>query len=275
MLLREIDVLVIDLPIANAVQEPLDAGADHPLGVFEIEDVSDHAQVVLMCLIGRRLIDVARHLLLRAVAVVDPQLHEIGLVRREIADGLSSFFRRRHGIRHVVPRRIGGSRAGPRQAATNRPNDCRVRNPLVPQLVRQIARVGTGADRRGDTVVRVALKMIDVVLAREVGLRQFSRGGIEESEMAVRVDDGRHHGLSGEIDPHCAGGHLNRAFPADRGERVVGDDERRVLDRGAAVSRDESRALEHRDACRRSDLRGDLGGRCDEQHRARGKSGER
>ena len=111
-------------------------------------------------------------------------------------------------------------------------------------------------DRGADAVEREALEMIDQVGAGEGLLRHRPGGNILEAEMAVHVDQRRHHRLAGEVDACRAGRRLHLAAPADRGEAVVLDDEGRVLDRRAAVAGDEPRALEHSRRLRQRRARG-------------------
>ncbi len=104
MLLRELDEFVVDFLVADAVQEPLDAGAHQELGVVEVEDVGDRRQALLAGLVGGRREHLRRELLLAAVAAVDPDLDEIGLVRREVLDGPARLGDAGDRIGHVVSR---------------------------------------------------------------------------------------------------------------------------------------------------------------------------
>jgi hypothetical protein len=65
--------------------------------------------------------------------------------------------------------------------------------------------------------------------------------------MDVRIDQGGHHRLSGEVDPPRAGRRRQVPFPADPGEAVVLNDERGVLNRSGAVADDQAGAFEERD----------------------------
>ena len=75
--------------------------------------------------------------------------------------------------------------------------------------------------------------------------------------MDVGVDQHRHHGLAGEAHAGGAGGHAHVGGPAGLHDPRAVDEERRVLDRGAAVAHDQPRAFERRNvrlrACRRSE----------------------
>jgi hypothetical protein len=67
----------------------------------------------------------------------------------------------------------------------------------------------------------------------------------------MRVDFPGHHRLARQVDVAGAGRLLYRAFPADLREATVLDDERRVFDRRATVTRNEPCALVH-DGCNRA-----------------------
>jgi hypothetical protein len=61
--------------------------------------------------------------------------------------------------------------------------------------------------------------------------------------VSVRVDDSRHDRLAGEIDPRRTGRNFDLSAPADLREPATLDDERRALNRCAAVADDEPRAF--------------------------------
>src|SRR5882762_3508724 len=103
-LLGEPDEFIIDLLVADAVQEAFDAGAHEELGVNEVEHVGDRPQALLARLIGRCGEHLRRKLLLAAVTAVDPDLDEIGLVGREILHGLARLRDAGDRIGNVVPR---------------------------------------------------------------------------------------------------------------------------------------------------------------------------
>src|SRR5258708_4632094 len=136
------------------------------------------------------------------------------------------------------------------KAEANGADECSIRDDFGAQLVGQLAHVGAGADGRRDAVIGVSLQVVDVVLADEVRLRQLAGDGIEESGMAVRIDDRRHHGLAGEIDARRACRCRHLASSSDRRDAAVPDDESRILDGGAAVAGDEPCPLAHRRAGR-------------------------
>ena len=64
--------------------------------------------------------------------------------------------------------------------------------------------------------------------------------------MHVGADDRGHHGLAGEVDAARAGGRRNLARLPTDSDRAALDENRRVIDRRAAVARDDARAFEQR-----------------------------
>ena len=78
---------------------------------------------------------------------------------------------------------------------------------------------------------RVAVEHVEQVLARVVVGGKAGARAIAHVDMII--DQRRHHGLAGEIDPHSARRRRDLAAPADRRDPVVGDDEGGVLDRRA------------------------------------------
>jgi hypothetical protein len=70
--------------------------------------------------------------------------------------------------------------------------------------------------------------------------------------MDVGVDQHRHHGLAGKAHARRAGGHLNVARPAGLHDPRAVHEQRRVLDRGAAVAHDQPRAFKRGHAALRA-----------------------
>jgi hypothetical protein len=95
-------------------------------------------------------------------------------------------------------------------------------------------------------VIGEALQVVDQIFARVGRLRHRPVGNVLEADMAVQVDQRRHHGLAGEVHTRRAGGHRQLTAASHLRELVVLDDEGRVLDRRTAVPDDEPRAFEHR-----------------------------
>jgi len=77
-------------------------------------------------------------------------------------------------------------------------------------------------------------------------LRQI-REALLEARMHMRADERRHDGLAGQIEPGAAGRQRDLALAADARDRAALDQERRVVDRGGAVARDDPRAFEKED----------------------------
>ena len=75
---------VVKILVAYQVRETIDARPQQALGVLQIKDMSDGAQVVLVRLINRRAIQFRRQLLLGMVSKVDPDLDEVGVMGRPI-----------------------------------------------------------------------------------------------------------------------------------------------------------------------------------------------
>ena len=124
---------------------------------------------------------------------------------------------------------------------------------LLPELVGQVSYVSACTNGRGDPVVGVPLQVIDVVLSGEVRLRESSGDGIEESQMAVGVDNRRHDGLASQIDARRACRELHVTVLPDARELAVLDDECGIVD-GATVADNQPRAVEQRDAVCRTRL---------------------
>jgi hypothetical protein len=79
--------------------------------------------------------------------------------------------------------------------------------------------------------------VIDVIFAREIVLRHCPGDHVEEARMAVRVYNSRDHGLAGKIDPARATRRENLTLPADLREAVADNQQRGILNRGRAVTR--------------------------------------
>src|SRR5579872_1683148 len=97
-------------------------------------------------------------------------------------------------------------------------------------------------DGRAHPVVGETLQMVDQILSRVVFLGHRAIRVVLVAEVAVKIDLGRHDGLSGEIDAGRAGRHLYFAFAADSGKLCILDNEGGVLD-DATIAGDEPRAF--------------------------------
>src|SRR5262249_27087471 len=107
----------------------------------------------------------------------------------------------------------------------------------------------TDANDGAESVIREPLQVVDEVFAREVLLRHRAVPVMLIPDVAVEVDLSGHHGLARQIDVCGAGRHRYLTAPADLRESVVLNEEGGVLDRGAAIARDQSRAFIDRNAC--------------------------
>jgi putative heme-binding domain-containing protein len=92
--------------------------------------------------------------------------------------------------------------------------------------------------------------MVDEILACEVLLGHRAVHIVLVSDVAVEIDLGRHDRLARQVDTRRAGRDLQIAPPADTCEPVILHDECGVLDRGAAIARNQPGPFEHRHARR-------------------------
>ena len=132
-----------------------------------------------------------------------------------------------------------------RDAAARRQKARRVRKPRVPQLERQrLVGFQPQAHRRRDAVIGRALQVVDQVGQPVVvgAVRPLRHAG--QSHVLVRVDQRRDHRLAGQVHARGTLGRLPLARRANPGEDAVLDEERRPLDRRAAVAVNQSGALE-------------------------------
>ena len=173
--------------------------------------------------------------LLRAAAVVHPDLDELGLHAwrsRRTAARASSTVVTGYGtsVRDGWPLAPG---ARPRDARTRRAKQRRAGIDLVAHAQRHVAPVGPAAvqigtihqiadaDHRAEAVVGQALQMVDQILAREILLRHRAVPIVLIADVAVEVDLGRHHGLAGQVDARCAGRKLQSARDGRRAVNCV------------------------------------------------------
>ena len=92
--LEERQPLVVDVAVAHAVGERINARPQQPLRIVEREDVRGHPQSALVRFLDDRAVEVRRQLLVLPVAVVDPDLDDVDLLRGELLDGLARLRRR-------------------------------------------------------------------------------------------------------------------------------------------------------------------------------------
>ena len=101
------------------MREPFDALSYQALGIFKVEHVRDRSQIVLMGFVDGCSVKFRRQLFLRMVSIVDPNLHEVGTVRSQIAHGLPGLF----GASQAIRQDIGAPILGPNQARMNGARD--------------------------------------------------------------------------------------------------------------------------------------------------------
>ena len=182
-----------------------------------------------------------------AATIIDPYFDEIRFADGEFAHVFAGVLSAPYRIGHVVARTIGGTGARISEPEADGENACRVGNSFPAQPECEIAHVGAGREHGDDTVIGIALQVIDVIGACEIRFRHGAGDGIEEAWMAVRIDDARHHSLAGEVDARGAGRHRHLAAAADLRDPRTLDDEDGIFDWRAAVAGDEPRAFIGRD----------------------------
>src|SRR5438552_17073094 len=145
-------------------------------------------------------------------------------MRRQIAHGLPGLLDSCDDIRHIISRRVVRPGSRPRQSTPNRPKQRCSRMDFFTQLIRQIAEIGSHTDGGGESVIGVALQMIEEILAIEIRFRHASVQLVEKSEMAMDINQRRNDGLTGKIDSCRAWRRLNFDLSADtRDTDVIND----------------------------------------------------
>ena len=118
--------LVVDVAVAHAVREGVDAGLQQPLRVLEREDVRGDAELVLVRFVDDGAVELGRQLLELAVAIVDPDLDDVDLLRGVLLHGLARP-RPRVVIQYGA---VGAARLRRRDAAAGREEARRARDRL-------------------------------------------------------------------------------------------------------------------------------------------------
>ena len=171
MLKHQRHELVVDFLVPDEMGKRVDAGAREILGVVQIEDVCDHARVERVRLVDDRAIQRGAQLRHRAVAIVDPDLDEVDLVRDLFANRATRFLFGGDAIRRRLQFRRPGSGIGRRYAAAGREKQRaaqRAGSLLRANLRRQLSRLGTQRCDGGDARIGVAIELIDERLPGEV-----------------------------------------------------------------------------------------------------------
>ena len=243
------------------MQPSFDAGTNERLGVRQRDVMDGDGDVTAIRFLEDRSIDGRRQRLLGPAPGVDPKFDEFGPDRSRVLNGQAGFLDGRDRIGYVGSRRVAlGSGARPGDPGTGGAKQRRAWDDLFPHAQGHVAPVGpataqvgtaheiANADDRADSVVGGTLEMIDQILARVGLLRHGPFGDVLESEVAVQVHHGRHHGLARQVNASDPFGDREFAAAADLGELVVLDKECGVLNRRAAVAGDQPRAFKYRGA---------------------------
>ncbi len=177
-----------------------------------------------------------------SAAAIDPGLDHRDLAGREFTHGLARILLGLHqigGVAHVVGLDLVDRRQSAACRQKSRGRRVFAGRDLVAQLVGQFTEIGTHREARGDAEIGKLVHMVENVFARVI-LR--TAGEVAHvADVGMRIDQGRDHGLAGEVDTPRACRNIDFATPADRGEPVTLDHEGGIFDRRAAVSRDETR----------------------------------
>ena len=130
-----------------------------------------------------------------------------------------------------------GTGIGHGEPASRRAQERGAGHGLGAELIADVARIGAGGHHRADAVIGVLFQLVDDVLACVVGLLEGDV--LLESDVAVRVDEGRDHGLAAQVDARGAGGRLNVAPSSNPDDPVSLDEKGGVLDRRLVAVRDQ------------------------------------
>jgi hypothetical protein len=166
----------------------VEVGAHEAFGVLHIEDVGGDAQAELVRLVDHRTIDLRRHLLVLIVAGIDPDLDDVDLLRRELLHRLATLLLSRDPVRHRDATGLGHG-----DAASGAEETGGARNDLAAH-VEHVVFVGAEAERRAHAEIAAPLQVACDHLERR-------------AQVNMGIDDGRHHGLAGQIHAVRAGRH--------------------------------------------------------------------
>ena len=226
--LKEGEHLVVDLHVTDAVRERVDARAQQPFGVGEVEDVGRDREAVLVGFVDDGRVERRAELLVLAVAVVHPDLDDVDLQGRLIPHRLARLLLRRHPVRHVGPARLRA-----RDAAAGGTEAGAVWHGGAAHLKRQVALVGAEAEHGTDSPVGPPLEIGDQAVT--VGAR-----------VGVRVDDRRDDRLACERHHGGALRRLHVPRPSHSYDAAVLHEQRRILQWRPVLTRNDSGAGEDR-----------------------------
>ena len=249
LLTKERQELVVHRRVAHDVHEHVDACSHDGLLIGECRRMRVNQHLVLVRLVDHRVVDLGRHLGIRAPPVVHPDLHAPDISGRHGLHGRSSLLRRGDLIHDV--QRGGGldqnrvrTTARWRHARHEKETRCGRKLPRLLSLLKLEGLLGrAAADRlRGaDAVERLALQVVEDV-ARRVVLRT-PRCVAFVSDVHVYVDHRGHDRLARQLDASRTSGRRHAALRTKRHDAAVFDHERPVLYRRAAIPCDQPAAF--------------------------------
>ena len=134
---------------------------------------------------------------------------------------------------------------GRRDTLSNRQEFRRIWDDLVTELVRQLL-IGlqTHAHRRRRSVIGIALKLVDQIFTSIVRLLVGAVLLVDQTDVVVSVDQGRHHRLARQIHTNGVCRRLTISFFADPRKGIALDQERRAFNGRRPVADDQARAFE-------------------------------
>ena len=159
--LQQREQLVVDVAIPDDVTEAVDAGPQQVLGVGERGDVRHDADAVSVRLVDDRAIQRRPELFDRPIAIVHPDLDQVGALGAQLPNVLARLRLGRH-----AKRRIAHRHARPRvrhREAPARGEIPRAGPRFCPDLERQITAAGASFENSGDAAVRKAVEGIEEV----------------------------------------------------------------------------------------------------------------
>ena len=162
MRFHQSDVLVVNIAVPNRMDESIHTGLQEIFCVCErrrAAEVRERFHSVLVRLIDDRAIHLGLELRYGAFTIVDPEFDEVDAACVQLTNVLPALFRSRRAVRNAEP---GFTRRTRHRGCRDAFSDCqefrRIRNDLVPELVRQfLIGLEPHAHRRRRSVVGVAL----------------------------------------------------------------------------------------------------------------------
>ncbi len=233
------------------MRESVHTGAHQVLRVVQVVYVSHRPEPQLVGLCDDRAVDLGGELAARPVAVVDPELDDVGVGLGQPADVEPRLLGRR-GFEHDVGREertaVRGPRRGRHDPRPRREEQGQIRVDEEPRALlvadRDLGSVAVRAQRLDDAhaIVHRTTKMVEhvlpaVLLARGLGTAQVSH-------VPMHVDERRHHRRTGQVHGLGVLRLLDGAAGSDRRDEPVPHDDHGILDRRGSVARDDAGAVE-------------------------------